>query len=167
MMSAKHSKNVISTQRDEKIARATQFFHDSKNIPFVGHERWVPLGFGIPTEPVDMPGLCSQYRAMFRDPRYPGKLPCMLSMEWLPEHWIDVHHIVANSGRSDEFCNFLLVSNRWSKSNHHGLIQDNPAALGEVLRAKWDWDRGHTDWVRLVVLRRIGFPPNTSLERTP
>lgn len=60
---------------------------------------------------------------------------------------IDVHHIAANAGRSDEFCNLLLLCRKC-----HTAIQDDPQRTREVWLAKWRVDRENCDWVRLVRL---------------
>lgn len=61
---------------------------------------------------------------------------------------LDPHHLTGGSkGRSDEHANLIGLCRKC-----HDEIQSAPAEYPRVWRAKWEHDRGHTDWVRLVLL---------------
>lgn len=71
-----------------------------------------------------------------------------------PRAPLEAHHITGGSkGRSDEFCNLVMLCN-----NCHKLVQSNVALLPHVLFIKWRHDREHADWVRLNLLHGRWLP---------
>lgn len=65
---------------------------------------------------------------------------------------LQLHHIFV-TGRSDELCNFFMCDEEC-----HNLIQASPKHLARVLYCKWAFDRIHTDWVRMALLRNKALP---------
>lgn len=89
-----------------------------------------------------------KYRAMMA-----GK-PCALCRKQVET---ELHHIIGGAGRSDEYCNFLMLCHAC-----HMEIQSQPADYPRVWKAKWQVDREHCDWRRLIEL--LGRVPFTSLD---
>jgi len=68
------------------------------------------------------------------------------------------HHLTGGSkGRSDEPCNLISLCH-----NCHEIVQSQPSAYQFLWRAKWQYERHETDWLRLCLL--LGRVPFDSLD---
>lgn len=67
---------------------------------------------------------------------------------------LECHHIIGGTkGRSDELCNIAMLG-----QSCHANANTNKLPMGRVLFLKWEWDRLHTDWVRIALLHRKHLP---------
>lgn len=133
-----------------KVARES--FEDSRGVPF--EDVLIVLGSNKALWPkairvthADSIEVLSEYRWLAK--------PCPLCRRI--KH-LEPHHLIGGSaGRSNEHANLIAICREC-----HDEVQSDSRHTPRVWRAKWEFDRWHTDWCRLCCL--LGRVPFTSLE---
>lgn len=127
-------------------SEATERYRDSKGIALDQVALWLPPRVS------DWPAV----------KRVKDVVICAKMHEWFKECWwcgyrsgwntrIEAHHLAAgySNGRSDEYCNIAMLC-----SECHAKVKTPQLSQSRLLRLKWEYDRQHTDWVRLCLLAR-------------
>jgi hypothetical protein len=143
-----------STKSKVRKARAVQLYKDAHGLTFDDVNKLLrPVRDWPHVDDVDAEAVLDNFRYDCISPF--GRLPCWLCGK---ERYLDCCHIVP---RSDERCNLVAFCSclpRYGYSDScHDLTEKNWAMLKEVLKAKWDHDREHTDWMAIAIRRRQLF----------